>query len=240
MSKSLVLVDFDGVVIKNSKAANYVQKKVVNYIQWHTGIKDRKVVEALNKELYTSHGHTVTGLRKHGFPGTLRDFNDYLYGNRDTYAGLALTPQERYDWDKFLFDMREDGKDVKLFSNSGIEWMIHFLGYDARLLEFHDIIEGENMLKPEKNMYDSVMSLYPRDKYYFIDDKIVNFTEVQGDPRWVKLWMYNGGEVNQLTLGKNFHCVDSFDTASRVILGMPGMPPLKNMECGGVYDECFI
>lgn len=233
---SLVLVDFDGVVLKNSKAVNYVQKKVVSYIQWNTGIKDRKVVEALNKELYTSHGHTVTGLRKHGFPGTLRDFNDYLYGNKDAFAGLALTSQERYDWDKFLFDMREDGKDVKLFSNSGIEWMIHFLGYDARLLEFHDITEGENMLKPEKSMYDSVMSLYPRDKYYFIDDKIVNFTEVQGDPRWVKLWMCTG--VNgQLTLGKDFHCVDSFDTASHLI---SGTPMTKTIECSGVYDECFI
>jgi hypothetical protein len=167
-----------------------------------------------------------------------------LYGNKDAFAGLALTPQEKYDWDKFLFDMREDGKDVKLFSNSGIEWMTHFIGYDARLMEFHDIIEGATLLKPDKGMYDIVTSMYPRDKYYFIDDKIVNFTEVQGDPRWVKIWMCtstcksNSGEHMHMMLSKDYHWVNNFDAASQVISWMHG---LRSMECGdNLYDECLI
>jgi hypothetical protein len=219
---SLILIDFDGVILKNSKASNYISKKVTNYIQWNTGIKDRKVCEALNKELYTSHGHTLIGLQKHGFSNTHRDFNDYLYGNKDSFSGLTLSPGEKYDWDKFLFDMRENGKNVKLFSNSGMEWMTHFIGYDASLFELHDVLEGQYMLKPEKNIYDSIVSLYPDNKYYFIDDKVGNFTEVQSDTQWVKLWMYDGQMDEPLKLGKNFYCINSFDTASQVIIDGDG------------------
>ena len=228
MVKPLVLVDFDGVVLKNARAGQYVKNRIGSYIERHTGIRDRRLIDSLNKELYTSHGHTLTGLRKHGFQVTLKDFNKYLYGDRKAYEDLELLPDEVRDWKHFLREMQENDMNVKLFSNSGIEWMTHFIGYNSDLLEFHEWVDSNlkheqaynQILKPERNIYDLVKYKYPKSLYYFIDDKVSNFTYVHNDNRWMKLWMNNDPHDQEglIKLGNMFYCINDLPRATQLIL----------------------
>lgn len=224
----VVLVDFDGVILKNARAGHYVKKRICSYIAKSTGIRDMKLIESFNRELYTSHGHTLLGLHKHGFNVNLKDFNNYLYGDRQTYQYLELLPEELSSWNKFMSTMKDNGMSVKLFSNSGIEWMTHFIGYDSSLLEFHDWLDSnykEHMvynatLKPERNVYDLLMYKYPNEKYHFIDDKVTNFAYIDRDSRWIKIWLNNEpyDEPGIIRLGNLFYCLKDLEEASQVII----------------------
>lgn len=224
----VVLIDFDGVVLKNARAGQYIKNRICSYIERSTGISDKRLIESFNRELYTSHGHTLIGLHKHGFNVNLRDFNKYVYGDRKAYHELELLPDELSSWNTFLSTMKDNGENVRLFSNSGIEWMTHFIGYDNKLMEFHDWLDNKYKchpvynatLKPERNVYDLVMYKYPRNKFYFIDDKIANFAYVNKDSRWTKIWMNNEPYEQEglIRLGNMFYCTKDLNEASQIIV----------------------
>jgi hypothetical protein len=217
----LVLVDFDGVVLKNTKASKYVGARVSEYMKKVTGVRDSQLIDILNKELYTSHGHTLLGLKKHNFTSpqvNYKCFNKFLYGDRTSYMDLHLTEEEKANWNKFTWEMKENNVKVRLFSNAGTEWMTHFIGYDEELFQLHEWATHYQFLKPHKEIYDLITTMYPYSTYHFIDDKVANFQYTQSNPNWYNLWMYNHPISFPVKLHDNFHCVSSLNDASYLIM----------------------
>ena len=206
MKKSIALVDFDGVVLKNFKASAYISKKVSSYVKYtlnKRGIEPKNdLLELFNKELYNGHGHTLIGMRNHGFNVSLREFNEYIYGDVGDYRHLVMTSDEKKTWENFVERMRKKNISIKLFSNSNINWMSHFIGYDHDMMEFAKSVDAyktfplyNKCLKPERTIYEIFMSKYPSCKYNFIDDKLANFAPISHDKRWNKIWII-GDDMN--------------------------------------------
>lgn len=223
----LVLVDFDGVIVRNRRASTYVKTRIESFVSKATGIKDPAQVSRLNEQLYTAHGHTLAGLRRHEFDASLADFNSHVYGNPKEYAGIGLEEEELMAWVSFYLPLKERGYDVKLFSNSSTRWMTHFIKHDPELFDFHDHLESfqgspiyDRLLKPGRDVYDMVTQRYPRSTYVFIDDHIANFAYVNEDPRWINMW-YSQPTQKASPINRSTYAVGSLGDAKRLLLGSP-------------------
>lgn len=228
MVKPVLLVDFDGVVVKNAQAVSYVGDKAARFVANRVALPNLSIAKDYNRELYTGHGHTLLGLRKHGHDVHLREYNEYLYGDVSKYSHLSLNTYEHIDWKAFLEAAKNMDFDVKFFSNSSSKWMSHFLPVDDTtysMYEFQWYLESmahqnifNTMLKPHRNMYDTLMYSYPGRTYHFVDDKVANFAYVQDDPRWSKYWFTNNTFDNNIyTMKKRMYCVGSLRDVVRLM-----------------------
>lgn len=204
---NIVLVDFDGVILRNSQAHSYIKQRVNTFVKRTCRVgHDKKGLDLLNKQWYDTYGHTVLGMRKHGFPVTHKGFNEYVYEDFFKIKQLKMTPEELASWRRFKDSMREMDLHVKIFSNASSIWVKHFLHNEddeTHIFEIQNKMDKyiheniyNSLLKPDRSMYDMVMQMYPRKIYYFIDDKINNFGPVACDPRWIKIWMNGCGETS--------------------------------------------
>lgn len=198
--RNLVLVDFDGVVLKstNNQVSQFVKHKVNAYVQRKTKLHNKDLVNAFNAEVYQAHGHTVLGLRKHGIKCDVAEFNHWVYSDFHGRRELCMSSEERCDWLKFMDDMEECDLDVRFYSNASISWIKHFVGQDYKdeMFDFMNHVSAtrhhsssDEYLKPARSVYELVMSMYPRRMYYLLDDKLINFCHIAADPRWIKLWI---------------------------------------------------
>lgn len=192
----VVFIDFDGVILKNAKAQKYIVQKIENVVSSIAKVKDARIVSALNKEMYNGFGHTYIGLKRMGYLCSLKEFNEYVYGNVEEYKDLELTDEERQEWLAFEKACKESDISLKLFSNADKRWLANFIEYDQDLFSIQDRIDAfheplfSSLLKPEKYIYDILVSSFPRHKMFCIDDKLGNFGYMFNDPRWHSIW-YN-------------------------------------------------
>lgn len=232
MTRNIVLVDFDGVILRNSSASSYIAKKANKYVARTCQLRhDRKSVEQLNKQLYTAYGHTVIGLKHHGVDTSLRSFNQVVYENFMDRKDLKMTEKELKDWSLFRRRMNDLDLEVKFFSNASSIWIRHFLEDDHRgLFDIQTKVESymhtpmvyDTLLKPQKAVYDIITSMFDHQcKFYFIDDKLNNFQAVNSDPRWIKIWLNGCGETSwHLKTNKctsTFYAVDVLEHAAELI-----------------------
>jgi hypothetical protein len=198
--RNVVLVDFDGVVLKgnNKLVSSFMNKKVCNYVQRKTCINNRDLVQVLNNEVYASYGHTVLGLKKHNIKADILEFNSLVYSDVMAMRELKFTSEEKDNWVAFMDEMEKCDLNVQFFSNASMTWIKHFIGQDykdgmfdlmTKISEHRYKYLNDELLKPEMSIYDFVMKEYPRRLYYMLDDKIINFGPVCQDPRWVKMWV---------------------------------------------------
>jgi hypothetical protein len=200
--KKIALVDFDGVILRSKEPNVYIKNKIEKYVKKSFRLKDMASAEKLNKELYIRYGHTYLGLQKMGKVSSLRDFNEYVYGDTREYNGMTLTKEENKEWQDFLAEMKKLDIQVKLFSNADKRWMANFIGYNPDYFSFHDLMSlyeepfYSRLLKPKRDIYDLANSKYPDGLFYFIDDKVSNFGPIYHDMRWHNLWI-STGDVNE-------------------------------------------
>lgn len=213
--RRIALVDFDGVVLRNSQAQKFIHQRVDTFMQRQFPHVPKDVVKSLNTELYQGHGHTFLGLKKLGVDIRLRDFNDYLYGELDT--SLSFTEEERTAWDRFYNKMNEKSIEVFMFSNANKAWCQHFIqfkNYDVKYVEdewhfFHNTIR-ETLLKPEKTIYDFIHRQFPNTRIYYWEDKLINFQHCMQDERWMKLWVQPNCS-QPVEISKNLWATPSID-----------------------------
>jgi hypothetical protein len=184
----VALVDFDGVVLRNPQTTQYIHKKVTTYVSKKAAVP-MSLAHELNHELYSSYGHTYLGLKAHKLCHSLKEFNDFVYGNPEEYEHFKLCTGE---WDGFCKAMKDAGVAVKLFSNADRRWLTNFIPYDPNVYSFQDYKDSMpelELLKPHRDIYDFVHYHMPKCKYVLIDDKICNFTRRLIDPRWHNIWI---------------------------------------------------
>lgn len=157
-----ILLDVDGVLIRDKVLLDHVKNNVVRYVK--KKLPGLKRHEQLNSLLYKSYGHTAIGLTKE-FGIDTRDFDDYVY-NRYLISHL-------YDYffsDEFKNDTQIvktlcDTHDVSFFSNAPLKWTEPIReAIDLR------INNSDGNLKPKLESYLK----FGNKQITFVDDKMCN------------------------------------------------------------------
>jgi|LakMenE01Jun11ns_1017448.scaffolds.fasta_scaffold9956061_2 FMN phosphatase YigB (HAD superfamily) len=169
---SLLLLDVDGVIIKDKLLLEHVKYNAVQYVR--TKLPDAKDPARVNQLLYNRYGHTARGLHN-AFGIDTKDFNTFVYDESLlTHLGHVLMSDE-FKSDAEIIRKLSHQWDTRLFSNAPLDWTLPIaerLGVSVS----HDHL----FVKPDPRVY----SKFPRDvKKYYVDDSINNL--------WTAGYMYN-------------------------------------------------
>jgi len=219
-AKTVVLVDFDGVVSNTTAANAYISNKIMNIMKDVTGMKDDENVRLLNSKLYERHGHTWLGLHRLGYDITLQAFNEYLYGNVAEYAGISMTQNEMLAMCGFMMQSQAMGVDVMLYSNADTRWLKNFLHWDPCLYAVQDFVMSKGLvLKPTSESYTKTQEFLTKHGYqnvYFIDDKLSNI--LASPTHWQGIWMTPNVPVGNVHMSEHVHVCTSLRTAATTML----------------------
>lgn len=174
LPKALIL-DIDGVLIRNKPLLNHVKDNCVRYVKMH--FPCCKDPEKTNEALYMTSGHTAVGLNK-VFNIDTSDFNRKVY---DKYLiehlGEVIYSVEFQSEAKKIHDLTHKGWELTLFTNAPYEWA------QPVALAIGDTVNikcpGE--YKPSKAAYDS----FPKKQFkVFVDDSIKNLSPLRFSKHW--------------------------------------------------------
>lgn len=204
MTTSLLL-DFDGVVLKNRNLHNYQLRRSAKFVQKHTNYSLR-ACEELNKVYYPTYGHTVTMVNKlFNQNTTLEDYNDFVFDKKELVKLDRLldlsTVEHMKSFEKIIRKCTENPDELnwRIFTNAHINWITHF----CVKVGLHDYSEDKviwptelNFLKPNEDAYVTVENkLTKTDMFIFIDDSWVNLEAAQERDGWQPILMKDNTEV---------------------------------------------
>lgn len=176
MAQKILLLDIDGVILKDKLLLHNVRENVVEYVQKRVPIKNLDIVQArhLNKLLYSSYGHTLRGMRiafpEHAAEYTNRDFSKHVYTKK--LLGNLLNHIDRSDEFKKLYQevqpilnhCFERNIPVHVLSNSPIEWSLPiFTSFDISRM----VISGDTILHSDHPYFNNEL-LKPDIEFYSI------------------------------------------------------------------------
>jgi hypothetical protein len=120
MATKTLLLDIDGVVVRDHLLMAHVRENCVNYVR--AKLPESKNPHVSNDLLYRGYGHTARGLSK-GFGIDTRDFNSAVYTKR-----LLTHLTEVLETDAFqreaaeIYELTRDGWNIQLFTNAPWAW----------------------------------------------------------------------------------------------------------------------
>lgn len=185
----VLLLDFDGVIFKHKAAVSIVSNKAARYVKNTIKVSNRDS-HTINKYLYKSFGHTVTGLIKMGYDVTMEDYNNFVYDNIDFKKTFKKIPSEDIkDMNDIIKYCKKQKIHISIFTNSPPVWYNNILDCMNIDKTNFDYIHNHDMLKPNKSIYDLIeYDMYADiDKLYFVDDSFVNFTHTLSNPKWINI-----------------------------------------------------
>jgi FMN phosphatase YigB (HAD superfamily) len=175
MAYKSLLLDIDGVLIRDKFLLNHVKDNCARYVQYK--LPDCKNPRETNRLLYLVHGHTGIGLSK-VFKIDSSDFNEKVYDRKllDHLAEVIYGTEFQLEAKKLYEMTSEKMWKTTLFTNSPIEWA----GPVARAIGDNVYIKT-NANKPLPEAYKS----FPTDHtHVFVDDSLKNLRT----SRWMDNW----------------------------------------------------
>lgn len=203
--KKVLLLDFDGVVLRNKVADVQVVKragiftwKACNKIPRSSNIISVKHANELCYNLYKGYGHTLTGLKAVGVKSTLADYNHIVYSTID-YPKVRDSNNDFNDIRQLLQYCAEQQILIYTFSNAPELWINSILKTEPDILQSIMDIRGvlgikdfdDLFLKPRKEVYDAIDERFNAGKIYFVDDNMVNFQNSMCRPNWTNILFSN-------------------------------------------------
>jgi hypothetical protein len=169
-----ILLDIDGVIVRDPLLLEHVRNNVVSYVK--TKLPGCNNPHRVNNILYKMYGHSGLGLSK-AFQIDTRDFNKSVYTPKLIDHLLdSFKSSEFIEDSHILREMAEKNK-IVFFSNAPLEWSI-----PVRESISHKIsISYDGYMKPDLNAY---VNFNHKNKYVFVDDKIDNLRPIQTFPHW--------------------------------------------------------
>ena len=213
----VLLMDFDGVLLRHPAVLGRIQRRVVTYVQQNVkgGYLSETDAARVNRDLYGRYGHTHTGMKKLFLPHTrLSSFNAFVYDPvflNELYKTYGKDPevlsgiQQWNAWfdDQLSSDAGEVDK-VAIFTNSPAAWPTMWLDAAGLLNRFQEILgsdhvlfEGreDSLLKPNKQLYMRLENYHdPHQMLYFVDDSPVNLEPLVHRPQWIPM-LFDGEDV---------------------------------------------
>lgn len=194
-----LLLDFDGVVIKNHNAYKEVTKRCVNLVHKTIPNITKDQAALINKDIYENYGHTVYGLQKMGYSITMQDFNDIIYNDFDYDLWFRRLKDTNKD-DVVAFEKLYDfctGKNIPIymFSNAPDSWCNNIMSnIDMEYTKIPSTKMFTSVLKPDVRSYHDIDN-HITDDICFVDDKYSNLYPIIDRSKWIYgLWMNDSDE----------------------------------------------
>jgi FMN phosphatase YigB (HAD superfamily) len=201
--KKVVLVDFDGVVLKNKLADKSVAKRAGIYtwkkINNHKPINNYNIspsqADDMCYNLYKGYGHTLTGLKHIGINDcNMKEYNKLIYDTID-YKKVCRENNNFDDMRILINYCHECQYEIFFFSNAPYRWMSNILKNDEDILSSVDDVrrvlgineDDDNFIKPQSSIYDKINSHFNKENIVFIDDNIGNIKPVINNVTWTNI-----------------------------------------------------
>lgn len=184
ITKSNLLLDFDGVVIRNERIAAIVKNKSESFIAKKYNLTKSQSAR-VNRVFYKTHGHTAIGVDPNNYKQHVLEYNDYVFSDME-YSLLReyITPTDV----RSLRNVVSLKRKYALFTNAPISWCENMCALaHVDLYDFIDpsrcFASDEGLIKPKKEIYDRVEESL-ENHIYFIDDSAINLEAVRDRDRW--------------------------------------------------------
>jgi FMN phosphatase YigB (HAD superfamily) len=209
MAQKVLLLDIDGVLLKDRLLLQNVSENAVRFVQKTVPMKylDSTQARHLNKTLYKSHGHTLAGLRI-AFPNYAEYYTNFNF-NSKVYDSSLLNHLFKYtktseEFKSFQTDfqmIQEKCRDVKvpiyLFTNSPLEWALpiaNALDIESAYVFHSNHVDCEDyLLKANpyiyKKVYNNLKERYSHSpiECIFVDDSPINLLPVLSSIHWTPI-----------------------------------------------------
>jgi len=185
---SSVLLDFDGVLIKNKHISNFVETKSIEYIQKKFN-KSTKASKAINTYFYKTFGHTAIGINPKHYQENILEYNEFVFGDID-YRTIdnMMTLNDKLSFRKL---QKYGKKSFGLFTNAPIDWCENICALaNTDIYDYVDeekrFTSNDGLIKPQREIYQFVEdTLLPtNEKIHFVDDNIINFKCIIDNDKW--------------------------------------------------------
>ena len=195
MAIKSLLLDIDGVIVRDRLLLEHVKDNCVKYV--HAKLPEAKNPREVNKILYTTHGHTARGLQK-AFQVDVSDFNEKVYDKRLLeHLAEVIYGTEFQQEAKEIYELTQKDWKVTLFTNSPIAWA----GPVARAIsdEVAVVCAASDAatcpLKPEAAMYTQFQKQLT---HIYIDDSMNNLQTARWLPNWHPVLFNEDATANKL------------------------------------------
>lgn len=223
MNKKLVLIDFDGVILRNQHASNLIAKRAGLYT-WHSLQSRQKKYHnfsvGLNESvdlcanLYKGYGHTLLGLKNLNLNTSLHDYNKYVYSDIN-YEKLVMHNNNMHDVHKLVNECNENNIPILMFSNSPKIWIENMLSCQPILFEsivdvrdtLHIKDDDDIFLKPNIEIYNLISKVFYNYNLIFIDDSVGNIKTSLSNPQWTNVLF---GGINE-KINNNLYLINSLE-----------------------------
>lgn len=192
VTKTALMLDFDGVLLKNPKVQKYVAHKCTEYLAKRTGTTYAHAKQT-NDARYPVHGHTARVLEKDfGLPCGPREFNQGVYGSMDFERVRSWLTQRDAEYARTVLDhwnVRRENTFV--FTGAPRKWVLELR--EALALPFEDYrVLGSDVLghfKPDPRAYAEAeffvrLNMPQVESFCLVDDGVENVKMAMVLPRW--------------------------------------------------------
>ena len=194
MNAHRILIDYDGVILRSHVAGNVIGHRCTNFVSKVMGIPEYSKATLVNRYMYKTFGHTVSGLRAFGHNVSLKEFNKYVYSMLD-YNDLGVRED---DFDiKGMYKILDHFENrVHIFSSAPDDWILGTLSttrITKNMIDRIQILHNQNdeILKPNIQCFLDAQAQFDDSHFSFIDDNILNIQACSKLEKWQGLWLTN-------------------------------------------------
>ncbi len=193
MVSRMLLIDFDGVVLRNNRCVRYQCDQSAKFVQKVTGMS-LKASEALNTQCYPRYGHTVTMLNKlFNSVTTLEEYNEFVFDSKKMSELLdgkfdLHTCQHFTSFDPLIDKCAKADISTAIFTNASLSWVEYCtMKVSPQLLKRVKVVYPRHTkeMKPNRRAYDNIELLFPVEEYWFVDDSKANLVEPSNRNNWI-------------------------------------------------------
>ncbi len=229
MTKRVLLLDYDGVILRNTTANNLIAK--------HAGIYTRNVTSKHNGytvslkdsqelcfNLYKGFGHTLLGIQAVAIDKpsvSLKKYNSFVYSHID-YDNVISTNNDMKDVESVLDLCHHNNIETYVFSNSPKDWIKQTLkrnhNINKQIIDIRDVLgvrdDDELLLKPLPKIYDLIDECFVDKEIVFVDDSACNLQYSLTKSNWVNV-LYCGVNCNT---SKNMHLINNLSKLEEILV----------------------
>ena len=211
-AKSIILFDFDGVLLKHPIASNYQKHRSIRFLQKHFGF-DYEKAEQVNKYNYSTFGHSA--ITSYNHPYLIKKYNEFVFDqNEQLYKNTIIKKEIMQKCDKQMTNVIELQRkldesnvcfDMGIFTNAPLSWIETFAPsyktiFNEDLIFTSSNIVTSNQLKPNEYIYTYVTNYINTLHWdvsdiniHFIDDSRVNLMNAKKN-NW-EVYHYKNNDI---------------------------------------------
>lgn len=212
--QKVLLLDFDGVLLKHSRSSFEISKRSQNFVRMTTNVVNDNEARHLNANLYKNYGHTVLGLQRMGYKVSVADFNKYVYSGinyDELFTDFKRTnSQDIRSFTELAKFCRSQKIPIYIFSNAPNEWCGTIMDMMLQNDTFYNFVDTSDELKPSFVLYENVSYKFKGKKIVFVDDSFINFTNSFRNNQWTNVH-YTSDKYTINKNNNNLYTIDSLD-----------------------------